>query len=199
MTQDALRKALSERAALTADALERLCALFAARGYEPSATIAGPGEPLADVFWIERGLVRVYTLGEDGAEWNKAFFDAGDFAGPFPAALEGLASDYGVETLEPTTIWTAPYAAFCALCDRDAACARLARRLLEDLLTMKERRARSLQQQGAADRYADFVSAFPTLTGRVPQFHLASFLGMSEVTLSRVKTAAAKAASRAAS
>ena len=46
---------------------------------------------------------------------------------------------------------------------------------------------RSLLQQQAKDRYLSFVQQYPDLIERVPQYHIASYLRITEVSLSRLK------------
>ena len=61
-------------------------------------------------------------------------------------------------------------------------------------LIRKELRTWSLQQQRAAERYRDFLDQYPDLAQRVPQYHIASYLGVTEVSLSRLKRSLAEAA-----
>ena len=84
-----------------------------------------------------------------------------------------------------------PVDAFADLMDRDPAFDRLGRKLAERILARKELRTRSLLLQSAAERYADLVRERPDLLQRVPLYHLASHLGITDVHLSRVRRQAA--------
>ena len=64
---------------------------------------------------------------------------------------------------------------------------RLGRKLIESLLVRKELRTRSLLQQSAKERYLSFLETYPHLVARIPQYQLASYLGITEVSLSRLK------------
>jgi hypothetical protein len=63
---------------------------------------------------------------------------------------------------------------------------RLGRRLIELVLISKMQRERSFLQGDATSRYLDFIKQHPELTQRIPQYHLASYLGITEVSLSRI-------------
>ena len=79
------------------------------------------------------------------------------------------------------------YHEFVALFDEHPIFDRLGRRLAEWFLVRKELRTLSLLQHQAKDRYLVFKEHFPQIVERVPQYHIASYLGMTEVTLSRLK------------
>jgi hypothetical protein len=49
-------------------------------------------------------------------------------------------------------------------------------------------RERSFLQQTATERYLDFCERHPDLLQRIPQYHIASYLGVTEVTLSRLRS-----------
>ncbi|WP_414588554.1 Crp/Fnr family transcriptional regulator [Scytonema sp. PCC 10023] len=124
---------------------------------------------------------------DDGMESNKAFIAENTFAGSLAAYNLDLPIVYGVQALEPTMLLTASFSDFVALFDQHPIFDRLGRKLAEWLLIRKELRARSLLQQQATERYLDFVKQYPDLVKRVPQYHIASYLGITEVSLSRLK------------
>ena len=109
--------------------------------------------------------------------------------GPLGAARLGLPTTYGVQALEPTRYWAAPYPSLLALYQAQPVYERFGRELAERLLVHKERRARSLLQEDAATRYRQFVEGEPGLGQRVPLYHVASYLGITPESLSRIRRA----------
>ncbi len=166
---------------------EKLTAIFQLRQLPRQHHILLPGDKVYDLIFVSEGLLRFYYPTEDGGESNKAFISADMFAGPLAASVLELPVMYGIETLEPTTLLAASYRDFSQLFDQDPLYDRLGRKLAEWLLVRKELRARSLLQQSAAERYLHFVEQHPDLLQRIPQYHIASFLGITEVSLSRLK------------
>jgi len=94
---------------------------------------------------------------------------------------------YGIQALEPTTYLVAPLEQFTALYTVDPLFERIGRKLAELLLIRKELRMRSMLEQTATERYLDFIQKNPSLAERIPQYQLAAYLGISEVSLSRLK------------
>ncbi len=147
-----------------------------------------PGDGDHDVLFVAAGLLRFYYPSADGErEANKAFLVAGQFGGALGAAQLGLPLLYGVEALEPSVVLRAAYSDFSDLMDDDPAFERLGRKLAEHLLARKERRARSMLLQNASERYRDFADAHTDLMQRVPLYHIASLLGITDVHLSRIR------------
>lgn len=160
---------------------------FEVRRVEAGNALALPGDERHEVLFVAEGLLRFYYLGADGKESNKAFVAEGEFAGAVASAQLGVPLLYGIEALEATTVFASSYTAFSELMDADPAFERLGRKLAETLLARKERKARDLMLKSAAERYTDLLETRPDLVQRVPLYHLASYLGMTDVHLSRVR------------
>jgi CRP-like cAMP-binding protein len=60
--------------------------------------------------------------------------------------------------------------------------------MYQERLDYKDRRIHGFLTKDAAGRYLDFLSEYPGLEARVRQRHIASYLGMTPVTLSRIRS-----------
>ncbi|MDX1660774.1 MAG: Crp/Fnr family transcriptional regulator [Gemmatimonadota bacterium] len=187
-----LRRALARWSDLPNPQWEELASIFRERQVPAGAYLLRPGDEDYDLMFVGEGLLRIYYIGEEGREWNKAFPAEGGFAGPLATALLGEPSRYGIQALEPSRLLAARYADYFELLESHPAFDRLGRRIVEWVLGQRELRERSLLQDGAAERYAEFRARHPELIGRVPQYHVASYLGVTEVTLSRLRGALAE-------
>lgn len=174
-------------APLDADRQLELASRFEVRRVAAGEALAMPGDDRHEILFVAEGLLRFYYCGADGKESNKAFVIEGEFAGAVASAQLGVPLLYGIQALEPTTVLASSYAAFSALMDADPAFERLGRKLAETILARKERKARDLMLKTASERYADLLQTRPDLVQRVPLYHLASYLGMTDVHLSRVR------------
>lgn len=166
---------------------ETLAAAFRVRTVDAKEHLVTPGSTTHDVLFVAEGLLRFYYPSNDGRESNKTFVAEDNFAGALAAANLGLPLLYGIEALEPTTVLTTSYTRFVHLMEQDPAFERLGRKLAELILTRKELRTRALLVQNARERYVDFVKKHPTLVQRVPLYHIASLLGITDVHLSRIR------------
>ncbi len=173
---------------------QQLAAIFQPRTVEAQAHLLLPGSKVHEVLFVCTGLLRFYYLSEDGTESNKTFIAENAFAGPLAAAALDLPVTYGIQALEPTTLLAAPFDAFTALFDVHPVFDRLGRKLAESLLMHKEVRTRSLLQHNATERYQQFLCHHADLAARIPQYHIASYLGITEVSLSRIRGTLAREA-----
>ncbi|MCB0196332.1 MAG: Crp/Fnr family transcriptional regulator [Anaerolineae bacterium] len=182
-----LHDAVTQWVDLTDRQWSMLSEIFRVKSVGEQENILLPGDHVHELLFVCSGLLRFYYLSESGTESNKAFIAENTFAGPLAASVLGLPVIYGVQALESSILLVASYTDFVALFNEHPIFDRLGRKLAEWLLIHKELRARHLLQQQAKDRYLGFIEQFPELVDRVPQYHIASYLGITDVSLSRLK------------
>ncbi len=167
-----------------------LASKFQVKVVQKNEYIALPGTKIHELYFVCSGLLRFYYVIDNGMESNKAFIAENTLAGSLAAYNLNSPILYGVQALEQTMLLTASFNEFVALFEQHPIFDRLGRKLAEWMLIRKEIRARSLLQQQAQERYLDFVQQYPDLVKRIPQYHIASYLGITEVSLSRLKRTA---------
>lgn len=159
---------------------DRWRALFRVHHYEGRETVLHPGENHQVVF-VARGFVRFYTATDSGEERNQFFAVAGDFVHTFLAEQQGV--PYGAEALEPSDILGVNLSDWESLGQTDAG--PLVRAVKSRMLEHKARHSYILQHRDTVERIAALREWKPEWWVRAPQYHLANYLGVSEVTLSR--------------
>ena len=182
-----VRTILAAGASLSTAQWDRFAKILHWRRVRAQEYIILPGSMQHELYFVCEGLLRVYYATDAGKEANKAFVPENSFAAPLAASALGLPLIYGVQALENSALAVASYAEFTALFEVDPVYDRLGRFIAETLLIRKELRMRSLLQQNATERYLEFARQFPDLLQRIPQYHIASYLGITEVSLSRLK------------
>ena len=186
-TFEQFRTAIDSWLNLDEEQWQILTSIFQAKSLKNKEFVALPGRETHEILFVCEGLLRFYYIDDDGAESNKAFISENEFACPVASAILNLPIFYGVQAIENTVLLSANYNDFIKLCDEQPIFERIGRKLNESLLVHKELRARSLLQKDAKGRYLEFVKFSPHLAQRVPQYHIASYLGVTEVSLSRIR------------
>lgn len=176
---------------------ERLALQFTRQSIPRGAPLLRQGESWTHAFALERGLVRMHFLRRDGREFNKNFFAEGALVCPLTPAMWSAPSLFGMTAIEPTELWRCDAQALRETLEEFGAWQPLQSELLIRLLTTKLQREHDLQALDGARRYAAFCERFAWLAERVPLVHLATYLGLTDVSLSRLRHAQPPAAPRA--
>jgi CRP-like cAMP-binding protein len=174
------------RLAMTDDALQRRWLALPRRRFEAGATLLRGGDPAAAVWLIERGLARFYFLAADGTERNKSFHaESMWIAGGLPPLV--APSAYTIEALEPLSVVELSYPEL-ALCQRDfPAVGPVLADALACVFARQSAREAELLTLDAAERYRRFLAEQPLMAARLPLHHVASYLGITNVALSRIR------------
>ncbi|MEO0387609.1 MAG: Crp/Fnr family transcriptional regulator [Pseudomonadota bacterium] len=196
MTRQAALAALSHRlktavAPLVPDqtALAALHSGARHRVLEKGEHILRAGVIAEEVFFVHRGLLRYYfnDPGANGQERTGQFFDAGIVVTDAESFLARRPAEQNFEALEKSSIVALPRATLNAGYDADHAIERFGRLMLEEALVGSQRRAGRLLTLQPEERYRRFVETRPEVARRVPQYLIASYLGLTPESLSRIR------------
>ncbi|MBL4633860.1 MAG: Crp/Fnr family transcriptional regulator [Kofleriaceae bacterium] len=138
--------------------------------------------------FVYSGLFRLFYADQDGSEYNKNFFDSGSFPGSMAALLKGEVSEYAIESLEDSSVITINFRRFRQLLLQADDLKMFQIYYLEkNWLLEKDARELQIVQEDAAQRYQRFLGRYPSIAARIPQYHIASHLGITPTQLSRVR------------
>jgi len=184
----AWHEALSRRFPELAPAsLNQLAAQARREPLQPHATLLAAGSVWQHSFWVERGMLRLFYVDSEGRESNKNFHAEDAFIWPVTEAMRRESTAFFIAALVPATVWRLPYAALRATVDGLPSWTALQLHALSGLLDDKMRREQVFLQCSARQRYEDLLRERPDWAGRIPLRHLASYLGMTDVSLSRLR------------
>ncbi len=137
--------------------------------------------------FVVSGILRLYYATEDGKEFNKSFCGEGDFVGAYSALLENRESRLTIQALTDTTLLLISYNGYVKLLEHHTCWQTLSRKLAEKLFIKKEQKESQFLIDSAEQRYHTFLKEFPGLEKRIRQHHIASYLGITPVALSRIR------------
>lgn len=157
------------------------------RRVEAESVLFRAGDRLESLFFVLSGLVRFYYLTPDGKEFNKSFATDGSFVTCLSSFLEDRPSRFFTQALETTVLVALPMDLIRDLKAKDIVWERLVSMFVTRLALQKEQREASFLLDSASDRYEAFLTDFKTIAPRLPQYHIASFLGITPVALSRIR------------
>jgi CRP-like cAMP-binding protein len=155
--------------------------------FEKNNFLIRAGDVAENFYFIIDGLVRFFYSTEDGKEFNKSFAMENGYAGSFHSLVLQAPCGFFIQALERTNTLVLPNRLLRELYERHACWERLGRRNAENLVIVKEAREKELLLDSLETRYRRFLKEYPGLADRIPQYHIASYLGVTNVALSRIR------------
>lgn len=145
------------------------------------------GDICNDLCFIIKGLVRIYYIDQSGNEVNQHFYQANEVIAPVDALVSEEACQYFIQALEPTKLMVANYSELSKAGEEKPELLRLEIKMLQTIFMKSARREAHLLLGNGEQRYRWFCKEYPELLERIPQYHIASFLGITPVSLSRLR------------
>lgn len=186
-TLDHLHRAFRELADVPEAGLARLDPLVRRVRIAEGGFFARAGERRTDLAFIVSGLIRCFHVNEDGKEYTKHFFREGSFLAATTPSELGRECEHDFQALEPTELLRFDLRDALAILSGHPSWAEANARAMERVHRIEERRVRALMLDDAQARYLQFLADFPGLEARLKQFHVASYIGVTPVSLSRLR------------
>ncbi len=168
------------------EAAQVVC-LFQPRTLSRGEFFVRAGDVPQTLGFVLRGILRLYYVDSDGKEFTKSFCAENGFVAAYSALLMGQPSRMFIQALEDTKLLIADYSIYRSLSESHLGLQKLNGKIAEFLFIKKERRESSLLLDDAKNRYLNFLEEYPGLEARLKQHHIASYLSMTPVTLSRIR------------
>jgi len=139
------------------------------------------------IAFLESGVVRAFFINQEGQEYNKQFFVGPSSIGGYTSLLTGKPNLIPQQALTDCKIWSCDFKSLTNRYDQYPDLERLARKMAEYYFLEKEKKELEIVLLDASQRYKIFQTEFPTLEQLIPQYHIASYLGISATQLSRIR------------
>ena len=163
------------------------------KSYKKGDLFVKEGQLCNYIGFLNKGIARVYYV-IDGKEIT-SYFNAGSrnrFVCSFTSFLSRKPSFENVHFLEDSELLILDYKQLQELYDKSPNIQKLGRLMAEYNYVLSMERIYSLQHSPAIDRYNNMLKIYPGLMNQIPHHYIASYLGITPESLSRIKKNAFK-------
>lgn len=144
------------------------------------------GEVDDNMHYIQKGSGRIYYYRNDQEITDLLGMDY-HFLGGVGSLFTKEPSNKAIELCEDSIIETVNMTAFEALCEHNIELERLARKMTAFAFLFCQKAIEDIRFRSAKERYTDLTTMYPGIENRIPLKHLATYLGISQVSLSRIR------------
>lgn len=139
-----------------------------------------------NIYIVQSGLLRSFYF-HDGKEVTALFALENGLIGPGDTILRNRKSKYNIEAMETSKVYILNYLELDKFIKGDAKKERMIRHIVQLIYIESVERLENLIFYSAKERYDHLIAHFPNLNQRVNQGYIASFLGVTQETLSRIR------------
>ena len=148
--------------------------------------ISKEGEVCTRIYLVREGILRSY-FNMDGKELTTFFNMEGTVATALRSFLKEVSAHENIQALLDCELFYIEKKDLNHLYEKVPKWNKIARLILENVYVKMEERSISLQYDTAKERYLNFLVEFPNVVNRIPLQYVASFLGITPETLSRIR------------
>jgi len=179
---------VKEHISISEDEFEFCKTLFIPKKLRKRQYLLQEGDVCRYTAFVEKGMLRTFTVDEKGNEPILQFSMEGWWVTDLYSFLTDEPSRYNIEALEDCELLLITRPSWDILLEKVPAFERYFRILIQNNLIAIQRRLIGSMTKTAEGQYTKLIASFPTCLQRVPQHMIASFLGITPETLSRIRS-----------
>lgn len=179
---------LQQLAPLGEEELLKIAQIAQPKQFKKGEFFSTPDSVCRHIGFLQTGIFRVYHLNEDKEVTD--YFNTGDrnpFVSSFKSFLTQATQAVYVEAITDATIVTISYTDLQELYIEFKSLERIGRLLAEKNYLLALERIEALQYHSAGQRYEAFLKQYPLLINQIPHHYIASYLGVTPESLSRIR------------
>lgn len=180
-------KSLSEKIDFSTDEFDIIKTQLTPKKLRKKQYLLQEGDVCKFIAFVEKGSLRSYSIDEKGGEHIIQFALEGWTISDLYSFLTGEAATYNIDALEDSELVIINKQSHEELLDKLPKYERYIRLQITGAYIAMQRRLTSIISLSLEERYSNFTELYPNIIQRVPQHMIASFMGLTPETLSRVR------------
>lgn len=179
---------LRQFAGIKEEQLGEILACFNPKIVKKNTVLLSEGNVCKEFYYVEAGCIRTYFITRQGHEKTRLVIPDCSIGTALTSFISQKPSFEVVDALEDTTLWSISHANFYKLNDEFTEWKNFYTKILEMAYSFQNSRLENLVTLSAKQRYDELLHNNPALIQRLSNKVLASYLDMTQETLSRLKS-----------
>lgn len=186
---DQIKQVMKQLIAVSDEELQAFLSRVELRTYKRQEILCYPNIIPNEIFFINRGIIRVFITDHEGNEHTIHFALENQFIADYSNFIQVKPSLYSLQTLEETELVILPRSAIEWGYKHLNEGQKMGRLIAEYYFIYQDQRIQNTYVRSPKERYDNITEVFPNIHNRVPQHMIASYLGITPIHLSRLKKA----------
>lgn len=182
-----LRTHIEKRVRLTDEEFESITRYFSVKKLRKRQFFLQEGNVAKHIGFVNSGCLRIYTIDQKGAEHIIQFGIEDWWVADLNSYLTGQPATYNIDAMEDSELFLLEKTARDKLLDSCPKMERFFRILIESNYVATRQRIVDTLSASAEERYLKFIRTYPKLVEQIPQNQIASYLGITPQSLSRIR------------
>lgn len=187
-----LKQKFNELITLTEEEFETCKSLFQPKKLRRRQYLLQEGDVCKHTTFVEKGTLRLYNIDKKGNEHILQFAMEGWWIGDLYSFFSNQPSNYNIDALEDCELLLITQPNYELLLERVPKLERFYRILIQNNLVATQKRLLHSFSESAESKYEKMLDTCPDIFQRAPQHMIASYLGITRETLSRIRSQIAK-------
>ncbi|MES2616701.1 MAG: Crp/Fnr family transcriptional regulator [Bacteroidota bacterium] len=184
---DQIRRVMKQMINVSEDELKNFLDQTITKTFKRQTIISAPDAIPNNIYFINRGLIRVLITDHEGTEHTIHFALENQFIADYSNFIQQQPSFYSLQALEDTEVVVLPRSAIEWGYTHLTEGQKMGRLIAEYYFIYQDDRIKNRYVRTPKERYDSITEVFPNIHNRVPQHMIASYLGITPIHLSRLK------------
>lgn len=184
-----IRQVMKQMIDVSEDELNDFLSQAITKTFKRNEILSRPNVVPNEIFFINKGLIRVLITDNEGTEHTIHFALENQFIADYSNFIQKQPSIYSLQTLEETQVVILPRSTIEWGYKNLNEGQKMGRLIAEFYFIYQDDRIKNMYARTPKQRYDNITDVFPNIHNRVPQHMIASYLGITPVHLSRLKKA----------
>jgi CRP-like cAMP-binding protein len=165
----------------------QISAVLTKRFVKKKRTLISEGAICRSIFFVEKGALRSFSTDKDAGEHVMQLAVEDHWIADLSSFITQTPGTLTVEAIEDSEVLLLPYGAIDQLCERLPQLEKYFRKLYQSAYVSMQQRYNGVQSKSAKERYQLLILDNPKFAARIPLIHIASYLGITAESLSRIR------------